>query len=1108
MWKWGTLLLAVVQSLFVHLQAQELNESFNNWPNSELKWFGDLDAFTKVEDGLQLQADTIESPVEVFCPINRSSTKNIHIKLRTSASLSAASNYIKIYFLANGMDPKHEAFQAYYLKIGSNGSEDKVMLYRQRGASSQKLTEGAHGLFGSTGFETELRLELDKSDCQVSYRMADSLYNNALSYHSIENSESNSFFGMGIAYSSKNTSHFMCESILIDPYLPDNKGPVLQDYYVRSSTEVLLEFNEATRISQQSKFRLNDSIPLQFLHGSNAHQIIVQVPFPILERSDYRLSVKVFDWSGNMSDTNFWFRFALPQPGELVINEFLANPDDHGSDFEFIEILNVTEESFRLDDILISDRNTRIACGTGWIKPGEYCVFHGFKDGPTHGQFHYLKSFPTLNNSGEELTLYNKNFRRLDAVVYSGGQLSEKHNSLECIDPFSDCRDLGNWKEYSGDFTNSAGSINSGYSPYSDQRKPEFIQNSDSNRIVLDMNPLPFHMNHLAMTFSMDGITDLELLQYDSIRNRFYLRSETELEPNHPYSLIIKQLPLCNSKHMDTTLVGFIISYEPIKADWLDLIICEIMADPEPSRRLPAYEYVEIMNRAAEPIELATIDLVYDGKRFPLDSMLLMPDSHVALSSLNGSELLNEFGNTLYVKGFPSLRNDKAQIGLYSRSRNLVIHSMVYSADMFVDLEKSQGGTALEMIDTRFPCPYKDNWKESLDKKGGTPGRPNKLQVNYADLKKPEITFSYLENDSLLYLGFSEIIPLDNGIGIVNDGQGGFSFDCHGDTLLSNRFSCTIAPPLNSDAPFQIRIEDFKDCAGNQMDQFNIEISRSYAPDSGDLVINEILFNENAGGTAYIELFSNANRVLDLRDIGIVRFDAISGNAKPYYPFDSLDLLDPGQYLVLCEDSIALAKFHRVLFPERIMVAALPSLPNGDASLKLIRKDSTEIDWIHYESSWHHVLLNDRVGVSLEKLSPHIDGRMEASWHSASSLSGYGTPGYQNSQFNDDKTKSPNAQLSANAFSPNNDGYNDLVTIYVGNSSNVSGELSVYSLNGQFVGSITGTQIFAPQAVINWDGNLLNRMPLPDGTYLLLIDLFAPSRGRQTSKHVITLYGR
>lgn len=65
--------------------------------------------------------------------------------------------------------------------------------------------------------------------------------------------------------------------------------------------------------------------------------------------------------------------------------------------------------------------------------------------------------------------------------------------------------------------------------------------------------------------------------------------------------------------------------------------------------------------------------------------------------------------------------------------------SVNYENTWHHSIEKDDGGYALEMIDTNYPCKGKENWTASVDPSGGSPGKENSVLTDLFDLSAPEI---------------------------------------------------------------------------------------------------------------------------------------------------------------------------------------------------------------------------------------------------------------------------------------------------------------------------------------------------------------------------------
>ena len=124
----------------------------------------------------------------------------------------------------------------------------------------------------------------------------------------------------------------------------------------------------------------------------------------------------VEDLSGNaLVSTNSDFQYVEFSPAtyrDVVINEIMADPSPVVGlpELEFIEIYNASANYINLDSAQIGDPSTTSTIlGIEVLGPGEYAIlchqnnsaqFSGF------GRVIGLSTFPTLNNAGDQLSLF------------------------------------------------------------------------------------------------------------------------------------------------------------------------------------------------------------------------------------------------------------------------------------------------------------------------------------------------------------------------------------------------------------------------------------------------------------------------------------------------------------------------------------------------------------------------------------------------------------------------------------------------------------------------------------------------------------------------------
>ncbi|RYY00036.1 MAG: hypothetical protein EOO35_00760 [Cyanobacteriota bacterium] len=79
-------------------------------------------------------------------------------------------------------------------------------------------------------------------------------------------------------------------------------------------------------------------------------------------------------------------------------------------------------------------------------------------------------------------------------------------------------------------------------------------------------------------------------------------------------------------------------------------------------------------------------------------------------------------------------------------------------------------------------------------------------------------------------------------------------------------------------------------------------------------------------------------------------------------------------------------------------MASLPTFPNESGTVILLDANKKLFDRFDYIENLHHVMVDNKAGVSLEKADYNIPSAQYSNWHSAAASEGYATPGYANSQ--------------------------------------------------------------------------------------------------------------
>lgn len=193
--------------------------------------------------------------------------------------------------------------------------------------------------------------------------------------------------------------------------------------------------------------------------------------------------------------------------------------------------------------------------------------------------------------------------------------------------------------------------------------------------------------------------------------------------------------------------------------------------------------------------------------------------------------------------------------------------------------------------------------------------------------------------------------------------------------------------------------------------------------------------------------------------------------------------------------------------PEAVLLECqLPTYPNNGGSVILTTSDSVLVDRLDYQPSMHSRLLRNKAGVSLERRSFDRPTNETSNWFSASSTSGYGTPGAANSQSTEWIVEESAFEFSSTLLSPDGDGYQDELEItYRLDDGNLAAQVKIYDAHGSTVCHLLNNALLGTHGIFTWDGHRKNGSPLPEGQYVIAITIYDAAGTQQTLRRVIAL---
>ena len=523
------------------------------------------------------------------------------------------------------------------------------------------------------------------------------------------------------------------------------------------------------------------------------------------------------------------------------------------------------------------------------------------------------------------------------------------------------------------------------------------------------------------------------------------------------------------------------------------IVINELMADPTPVVGLPEAEYIELYSTLSFEINLENWILRINGVEKKLQKAFIQAGGFLVLCATGSLESLKQFGNVINVVGFQGLLNSGATVELLDDKKNL-IDRISYTENWYHDLKKDDGGWSLEKIDPLRNCNSVNNWQASTHPKGGTPGTMNSVNKTNPDLESLNVSYAVAISENQIEAGFQELmdtLQLKNPDNYTLKESGK---PINIKILTPENVILYFAQPLIKNKIYNLVIQNLTDDCGNKMAENTIPVQWNTI-EPGDLAINEILFNPTAGGEDYVELYNRSQKIISINQLSLASRDELNELKQVYSITQSKRLIYPGEYLVLTKDTNKIFPwftiFCRACFQQ---MDKIPSFNDDKGNVGLMDKTLKLIDEFSYDQKMHSGFLSNVEGVSLERVSVDENTNQPGNWQSASSLAGFGTPGYKNSQAGIASLKKPRITFEPESFSPDNDGFNDEYIIqYQLDEPTYSSNIYIFDSAGRLILQLVKNELLGTEGTIKWNGSDKTGRRFPLGVYVVMVEIFNTS---------------
>jgi len=364
------------------------------------------------------------------------------------------------------------------------------------------------------------------------------------------------------------------------------------------------------------------------------------------------------------------------------------------------------------------------------------------------------------------------------------------------------------------------------------------------------------------------------------------------------------------------------------------------------------------------------------------------------------------------------------------------------------------------------------------------------------DKDPPTWTYFTLTEPNSLNLGFSEPMDFSHATFTVDQGMGKpASVDITDDSSIILSFDSEF----ERGKIYTLQTSGLTDLAGNALIITDRSTGITEPIETGDLVINEVMFNSPDSSEEYLEIYNRSEKLLDVSGL-IFTTRKTDGTLNTGNTIPAQTTMLPASYLAFTSDAEKVRAYHACPVGSNILTTGWTTLNNESATVVLTNSGKdTVYDELTYDVKWQNPLVKNPKGVALERINPDLPTQNPDSWHSAASEVNYGTPGYKNSQYREINTIEKTDKFvwtEPESFSPDNDGIDDVCFIhYKTDASGYVANVIILNAIGVKVLQLSSNILLSTEGFLTWDGHTEKGKIANVGIYVLYFEMFNPKTG-------------
>ncbi|MCU0357954.1 MAG: lamin tail domain-containing protein, partial [Cyclobacteriaceae bacterium] len=375
-------------------------------------------------------------------------------------------NLVEVYLVSQNENLLAPGNNGYFVRIG--GTPDEVSLFRMVNGVATIMIDGTNGVTNLSNNVLRIRVIRDEQHTWTLSYDVTGTGNNYFTEPPATDATilTSNFFGIRIAQSTATffNRHFF-DDIYAGDIIRDTDPPQLISVTPISPTVVEARFNEdldESTAQQSSFYTINNGVGIPVSAALLPDNRTVRLTFinNFANGQTHVLSVQgVKDRAGNtVEQATASFFFFEPQPvayKDIIFTELFPDPDPVIGlpQAEFVELYNRSANPVDLAGWRFSDPSSAATLPSHILLPGTYVIIAPNSAAPqftSNGPVIGVTNFPTLNNSGDNLTLRDPQNNLIDFVNYTDRwyQDDDKRQggwTLELIDINNICAESTNW---------------------------------------------------------------------------------------------------------------------------------------------------------------------------------------------------------------------------------------------------------------------------------------------------------------------------------------------------------------------------------------------------------------------------------------------------------------------------------------------------------------------------------------------------------------------------------------------------------------------------------------------------------------------------------------